>query len=176
MRNEDLSGAEFPSCILQRPFSRRGVELLSVGFVEMGNFGNERILWIWIRQETTDTEKNLANGERGTPLILENVQADTALGVDIRMVYARGKGDSWRFEWIVNWKLNREIECTPRIWTSFGSDNGGCPGIEIVVLYGSSRTIAWWILIEIVEFAKYTFGRHDRVYTCQRKSVFVSIT
>jgi len=41
------------------------------------------------------------NGQSRAPLISENVQADAAVGVDVRVVDTSREVDLWRLEWVV---------------------------------------------------------------------------
>ncbi len=65
--------------VFGRPLPCGAVVLDSVGFQELGNVGDERVIRVGVGKERTNTKQNLAYGEGGTPLILENVEADATI-------------------------------------------------------------------------------------------------
>jgi hypothetical protein len=63
----------------------------AVGLEQLRNIGHKRIIGVGVSQEGADTEQDFGNGQCRTPLVLENVQTDTSVGVDVAMVNACGK-------------------------------------------------------------------------------------
>ena len=69
--------------ILFGPVSSSLFVLLFVSLVNVGDFWLQRVFRIWIGQSRTDRQKDLADSKSWTPFILEDVQADTAVCVDV---------------------------------------------------------------------------------------------
>jgi len=53
----------------------------------------QRIIRIRIRQQRQNGQQHLRNGERRRPLAFENIEADDAARIDIRMIDLRRKRD-----------------------------------------------------------------------------------
>jgi hypothetical protein len=51
--------------------------------------------------------RTFGDGQGGTPLITQNVQADAAVRVDVGVVDASCEVDLGRLEWVVGW----EVDC-----------------------------------------------------------------
>ena len=77
--------------ILSRPLPGRGLITCTVTLVQMSDFRNQRIIWIRIGQQRADGEEHFGNGERRRPLVTQNIQANTAITVDVWMVDAGGE-------------------------------------------------------------------------------------
>ena len=63
----------------------------SVSFEKLSNVGDKRIVGVWVGEEGANTEQDLAYGKGWAPLILENVKADSSIGVDVAMIDACGE-------------------------------------------------------------------------------------
>ena len=59
--------------ILLRPFPGGGLVLLSVQLVYVCNFRHQRIVWVGIGQQGADRQKHLRDGERGRPLVFQDI-------------------------------------------------------------------------------------------------------
>ena len=77
-----------------------------VCFQKLGNVWDQRVIWIGVSQKGTDGKQNLANGQCRTPLVLQNVKTDTAVGIDVTVVDPRGKMDLRWLERVVSWEVN----------------------------------------------------------------------
>lgn len=67
------------------------------------------------------------DGQSRTPLVPQDIQADAAVGVDIRVVNASGEVDLGRLEWVVGREVNGEEEDTARVGGFARSHNRGLP-------------------------------------------------
>lgn len=72
--------------------------LCPVRLIKLRNVRDQRIVRVGVRQERTNGEQDLANRQCRTPLVLENVQTDTAVRVDVAMVNACRKVDLGRLQ------------------------------------------------------------------------------
>lgn len=52
----------------------------------VGNTADERVCRVAVGEEGADAEEDLGDGEGGAPVVLQDVQADDALGVDVAVV------------------------------------------------------------------------------------------
>jgi hypothetical protein len=67
---------------------------------------DERIVRIRIRQQRADGEQDLGDGERGRPLLLQDVQANLPRAVHVTVIDSRSKRNFRRFERVIRRKLN----------------------------------------------------------------------
>ena len=65
---------------------------------KLRNVRHERIVRVGVGEERTDTQQNLTDRQCWTPLVLENIQADTSVRVDVAVVDACGKVDFGRLQ------------------------------------------------------------------------------
>ena len=77
--------------VLAGPLSGGGLVLGSVSLVDVSDLGHEGVVRVGVRQQGADGEEHLGDGERGGPLVLEDVQADATVRVDVWVVDSRGK-------------------------------------------------------------------------------------
>jgi hypothetical protein len=66
--------------------------LLLLGLVsleEVRDLGDERVVRVGVREERADGEEDLRDREGGGPLVLEDVEADAAVRVDVRVLDLR---------------------------------------------------------------------------------------
>jgi len=59
----------------------------------------------------------LRDGQSGTPLILQDIQADTSVGIYVGMVNSGDKVNLWGLEWVVSGEMNVQEENTSSIRT-----------------------------------------------------------
>jgi hypothetical protein len=68
------------------PLLGSGFELGTVAFVELRYFRNEGVVWVGVSEEGGDGEEDFGNRKCGRPLILEDVEADGAVGIDVWVI------------------------------------------------------------------------------------------
>ena len=88
---------------------------------------DERIVRIRIRQQRADREQDLGDGERGRPLLLQDVQANLPRTVDVAVIDSRSKRNFRRFERVIRWKLNVKKKYTILIGRSCARCRDGTP-------------------------------------------------
>jgi hypothetical protein len=133
------------------PFSSRTVVSSPVCFEELGDIWHQRIVGVGVGKKAADGKQDLADGQCGTPLILQNVQTNSSIRVDVAMVNASGEVNLGWFERIVRWEMNIEEENAAGIWGIIGTHDG-CLPMEHVVSNWSSGTVGWRILSQIDKF------------------------
>ena len=135
--------------ILLRPFSSSGFVLFLVSFVNLSDLRYQRIVWISIRKKRTDGQQNLWNGQGWRPLLLENVKADGAIGVDVWMVDSCSKRDLRRLERVVSWKMNVHEVHASFIWRVIRTHDGCLPVVWVLVVDWACGTVCWWVFSKI---------------------------
>ena len=75
--------------VLVRPSPCRGLIPEAVGLAHVRDLRHQRVVRVWVRQQRADGEQHLGDGQRRAPLILEDVQADVAVAVDVRVEHLR---------------------------------------------------------------------------------------
>ena len=77
-----------------------------VCFQKLRNVWDKRIIGVGVSQKRTDREKDLGNGQCRTPLVLQNVETNSSVGVDVAVVDSSGEVDLGRLEWVVGREVN----------------------------------------------------------------------
>ena len=72
--------------VLARPLAGGLLVPRPVRLVDVGDLRDERVVRVGVAEQRADREEDLGEGERGRPLLLEDVEADGALGVDVGVV------------------------------------------------------------------------------------------
>lgn len=72
--------------IFSCPFPSVFVVLLPVRLVQHRDVWDQGVIRIRICEETADGEKNLADGESRTPVVLQDVQTDASLVIDVAVI------------------------------------------------------------------------------------------
>ena len=60
---------------------------------QLSNVGHQRIIRVGVGKERANAQQYFANRQCWTPLVLQNIQTDTAVRVDVAVVNACGKVD-----------------------------------------------------------------------------------
>ena len=72
--------------ILRRPLSGRAIVPSLIGLQKLRNVGDKGVFGIGIGQKRANGKQDLANGQCRTPLILQNIQANTAVRVNVAVI------------------------------------------------------------------------------------------
>jgi len=120
-----------------------------VSFEDACYFWNQWIIRIWITEQRTDRQQNLADSESWWPLWSKDVQTNWPIGVDVRMINPCSKRHLWRFEWVVRWEVDGQEKHSSLIRAVWGSHDGGLPMKEIFSNW-SSWALSWRITTKIL--------------------------
>ena len=156
--------------VLGSPLSRCAIVPGSVRLEQLRNVRNQRVIGVGIGQQRANTQQNFTNRQSWAPLILENIETNTAVRVDVAVVNACGKMDFrrlqwnwfsgsniivsetaakkyavWKqittyFEWIISGEMDIQKEDTPRIRGVFWSHDRRLP-VEHVVADWTCGTV-----------------------------------
>jgi hypothetical protein len=110
---------------------------LFVALEDVGDLGDEGIVGVGIGQQRADREEHLGDGERGRPLVLEDVEADGAVAVDVHVVHLGGEGDLGWLERVVGWEMDVQEEHALVIGGVLRAHDGSLP-VELIVLVGGA--------------------------------------
>jgi len=77
-----------------------------VALEDARDLGHQRVVGVGVAQERADGQQNLADGESRRPLGSENVQADAAVRVDVRVVDLGSEAHLGRLERVVSGEVN----------------------------------------------------------------------
>lgn len=72
-----------------RPSPGGGLVPESVGLAHVCDLRDERVVRVGVGEQRADGEQHLGHRQRRAPLILEDVQADVAVAVDVRVEHLR---------------------------------------------------------------------------------------
>jgi len=108
--------------------------LLAIRDVLLRDVRDERIRRVAVRQQRDDRQQHLGYGERGAPIVLQNVQADLTLRVDVAVVDPRAEDDLGRFERILRGERDLQEEYPALVYGTGWSENGAHPVVDVVPL------------------------------------------
>lgn len=117
----------------------------------MSDFRDQGVVWIWVCQHGAYGEEDLADSESGGPLVLQNVQADGAVGVYVWMVDARRKVHLGGLKWVVGGEVDVQEEDAAGVGGVGGAHNCGLP-VEQVVADRASAAGSGWVPAEVLQF------------------------
>lgn len=136
--------------VLSSPLPSCGLVSGSVSLVDMGNLGHKRIVRVGVCQHRADGQKHFRDGQRRTPLITQNIQADATIRVDVWVVDAGSEVDLGRLERVVGREVNGQEEDTAGVWRIARSHNCSLP-VEQILADRAGRARRGWISAEISE-------------------------
>ena len=109
-------------------------DLLIQGVVEVGE-----------RHQGLDREENRSDLQSGRPLVLQDVQADSAELVDVGVVNLGSEEDLWWHHWVLLWQEELAVEETAFVW-GLGWTSDLDVEVSIVLLVWLSVDAYNWIL------------------------------
>lgn len=123
----------------------------SIRFQKLRNVRHKRVIGIGVGEKRTNGKQDLADGQCGTPLILQDVKADASVRIDVAVVNPGGKVHFRWLEGIVRWKMNVKEEYTACIGGFIRSHNSSLP-VEHVVADWACRAVGWGVLSQVHQF------------------------
>ena len=118
---------------------------------ELGNVRNQWIIWVGVSEEGADWQEDFGNGQRRTPLILQDIQADTSVRVDVAVINTSGEVNLGWLEWVIGREVNIQEENTSSVWRVIWSHDSGLP-VEHIIPNWSCRAVGWRILAQVDKF------------------------
>ena len=109
-------------------------DLLIQGVVEVGE-----------RHQGLDREENRSDLQSGRPLVLQDVQADSAELIDVGVVDLGSEEDLWWHHWVLLWQEELAVEETAFVW-GLGWTSDLDVEVSVVLLVWLSVDANDWIL------------------------------
>ena len=146
-----------PAC----PFTSRIVMCLHILLINVRDLGHQWIIGVGVRQQRADGQEHLRYGERGWPLVLQDVQADWAITVDVHVVHFCGEGHLGRLEGVVGREMDVQEENTLMVRWVFRSHDS-CLPVELVRLVGrASRAVRGRVSTKVDKLLLDSFKCHN---------------
>lgn len=82
----------------------------------LGYVWGERIVWVWRAKECLDRQQDRADLKSWRPVALQNIQADTAKLVDVRVVDLGQETNLWWGHRVVIWEEELKVEDAALVW------------------------------------------------------------
>jgi len=141
------------------PLRRGPIEGPSVVFELLSDLRDEGVVGVGVRKKGANREQHLSNSKGGRPLILEDVQADAAVGVDVWVVDLRCELEPRGLEGVVLREVDPQLKHAPCVGRFSRANNGGLPPIQ-VICSRSRRYVGDLVLLQIFEFLLNPAQRH----------------
>jgi len=137
-------------CIFLGPRAGGGLVFRSVGLVHVCNLRYQRIIRVRVCQKRANGKQDLRNSKSRAPLLFEDVEANAAIAVDVRMKYLCSERNLRRLEWIVWGEVNVHQENTTGKWAIGRTHDCSLPMKNIL----SSRSWEKQVLILVYNVQK----------------------
>jgi hypothetical protein len=89
---------------------------------------------VGLAEQALQGQQDRTDVQDGTPLVLEDVEADAALHVDIGVVDGGGEADLRRHVWVAGREVEAQLERETRVGRVGGTDDGAVPDSEVAVM------------------------------------------
>ena len=100
--------------------------------------GDKRVRGVGLVEERGDREEHLGDGQRGAPLVLQDVQADRAVLVDVAVVDLRRELALRRLERVIGGEVNLQVKDASLIRCIRRASDHGVPVEKVLNIKGSS--------------------------------------
>ncbi len=150
-----------PSCgVAIGPLAGSLSVLFAVVLVEIGNFWHKRVVGVGVREQRADWEKHLGDGEGGWPLVLKDVQANRAVGIDVWVIDFRLELHLRGLEGVVRRESNVQEEDATRVGRVFRAHDSCLPSETVIIISRSSRAIGGRVSAKVNKFFLDSFQCH----------------
>jgi len=105
-KNKHLFLAGVSHCVFSGPFFGALHVFADIGLVETSNLGDQWVVGIGITEKWTNWEKNLSYCQSRWPLGSENVETNSAIAVNIRVIDSGCERELGWFEGIIRGEVN----------------------------------------------------------------------
>lgn len=144
--------AAWPLCrIPHRPLACDLTEARAVRLPQRRCLHHQWVVGVRVGQEAKDREQDIADGQGRRPVVLQNVQADGAMLIDIRVVNSGCELQLWGAERIIRGKLDSNGETALRIrrvcWP-----HDSCRPRKYIIAHRSSDYIRDRVLLDVGQF------------------------
>ena len=137
--------------ILNSPFSCSLYCAFRVSFEEVGNFLVEWVVKVGCAHQCLNREEYGSNLEGGTPFILEDVKANSAEFINVRVEDFRTEKNLWSDHGILIWEIEFSMEHTTFVGGSFWSCYFN-KEVTVVLLRWFCVNTNYWLLSKSLSF------------------------
>lgn len=169
LKNHKLRADYLLHCILGCPFSCRTIVPSPIGFQKLSDIRYQWIIGVGVGKKRTNRKQHLADRQGRTPLVLENVKADTSIRVDVTMIDTGSEVNLGWFEWIVGGEMNVQEEYAAGIGRVIWTHDRRLP-MKHVITDWSCRTIGRRVLTQIDKFCYCNSRRQQSSVRDENKS------
>lgn len=132
----------------------------TVRFIESGDLGHQGIIGVRVREQRAYRQQHLRYGERGRPLVLQDVQANATTRVHVAMVDLGGEGHLGRLEGVVCGEVDVQEVHAAVVGRVLGAHDGGLP-VEHVVAHGAGRAVGRRVSAQLRQLAVDSLEGHS---------------
>ena len=125
----------------------------------MSDLRDQRVVRVRVCEQRTDGQEYLRYGQSRAPLFLENVKANAAVAIDIRVKNLGAERDLRWFERIIRWEMNVHQEYPTSKWTVRGPHDSGLP-MEHVLTHRTCAAGGGRVLLQVLQLLEDPLGRH----------------
>jgi len=118
----------------------------------VGNLRHKGIIRVGVVEQGAQGDEDLGDGEGRRPLILEDVEADGAIGVDVGVVDPGGEVELGGLEGVIGGEMDVQEEHSSSVRRVVGAHDGCLPVVLILLVDGASGAVGWWVLAEVDKF------------------------
>ena len=108
-----------------------------VRLVQCGDLSDQGVIGVGVTQQGADREEHLSRRQGWRPLILQDVQTDTSIGVNVRVIHLRLELALRGLEGVVGRELDVQEEDTALVGGVSGTHDHGLPVEHVVVIDGT---------------------------------------
>ena len=134
-----------PHRVLARPLPGGLLVPGPVRLVDVGDLRDERVVRVRVAQQGADGEEDFGQSQGRRPLLLQDVQADSAELVDVGVVDLRSKEHLWWDHWVLLWQEELAVEEAALVW-GLGRTSNLHVKVSIVLLVWLSVDAYDWVL------------------------------
>ena len=134
----------------------------TISLVDHSDVRDKGVIGVGVCEEGGDRQEDSVDGEGGAPLVLQDVQADVALGVDVGVVHLCCEFYLGRLEGVVCGEVDGQVEDAACIWRALGADDGGGPLADVRAA-GPCADVGQRVLLQVSDLLVDAFdGSHPR--------------
>ena len=135
-----------------------------IALENVGNLGDERIIWVGVGQQRADREEHLGDGEGGRPLVFEDVEADRSIAVDVHVINFRRERNLRGLEGVVGREVDVQEEHALMVRGVLGAHDRRLPVELVRFVRWAGRAIRGRVSSEVDELLLDSFKCHNIVY------------
>lgn len=118
--------------------------------INLRDLRHQRVVRVGVREQRADRQQHLRDGQRGAPLVFQDVQADAAVGVDVAVIDARREVHLGRLERVVGREVDVQEVHAAGVRAVLGAHDGRLP-VEQVVAHGAGAAVSGRVAAQVLQ-------------------------